>query len=190
MNMKKKSADWSEPEPERIEPELAQALQHFKSSIDARSERWSGVSSVAHPALPTRTHGWRLALGGVLGCLLVAGALTLAVVRTGGHGEANSGPRVTAGASDTLAAQADAVPATPHAADAVADANNNKISQAVRELAAVQELLLREAGQDRLAGDGIASDDDLLAAVGNDLTRQVPTVMEPLAQLAAADGPE
>lgn len=189
MNIKKKSADW--PESERIEPELAQALQYFKSSIDARSERWSGVSSVAHPALPTRSHGWRLALGGVLGCLLVAGALTLAVVRTGGHGETHSVPRVTAGASDTPAEQADAVPATiPHTADAVADANNNKIAQAVRELAAVQELLLREAGQDRLAGDGIASDDDLLAAVGNDLTRQVPTVMEPLAQLAAADGPE
>jgi hypothetical protein len=184
MNGKTKPADWTE-----LEPELAETLRNFKSGMDA----WSQASveaprPVAHSGRTLRSVVWRLAMGTALGCLLIV-TLTLALMRPGRHeqaGQTASGRGRTERSAVVSAQQSSSAPAAPVAVTP----GGNRLVEAARELADVQELLAREDMLDALMGEDISNNDELLAAVGNDVARQVPRAMEAMAQLASAGGYE
>jgi hypothetical protein len=146
-------------------PEFKQALKHFKASMDA----W-GDAALSRPrtATPVAVRpGWRPAASWALGCLLAAGSLAGAVHAIV-HRQEMARQAVQKAAQQSATRQASAAPQTvlPVGAQVAKSA----------PLAATQK-----------AGSGV-EDESLLASVDNDVSRQVPAAMEPLAQLMDNNG--
>jgi hypothetical protein len=123
-----------------LEPELAETLREFRSSIHAWSDAALSRPRMA-VAAPGRRKLWRLAAGWALGCVLLAGGASTGVYQ-------------------------------------------HLHQQQLATIAAA-----RVAEQERLAAQQKArqEDEDLLAKVDSDVSRAVPSAMEPLAQLMAGD---
>jgi hypothetical protein len=127
---------------ENEDPVVAQALKNFKASVDA----WSEAAMSRPRAVKTVRHGWRLAAGWALGCVLAVGTLS------GGLYERHHRQELTRIAAAQKAQQQKAVATQPGSTGAIAE------------------------------------DQDLLATVDSDISREVPAAMEPLAQLMDDNG--
>jgi hypothetical protein len=142
------------------DPIVAGALKHFKASVDAWSET---AYSRPKSAVPVTQHTWRLAASWALGCLLIAGSLAGELYEHRERQEAARAAEVKAAEQKVRLAAEQRVTAMPVAANI-----------ATRRTAAVK----------RAAN----TDEDLLATVDNDVSRQVPAAMEPLAQMMDGNG--
>lgn len=159
MNWEQDSAE------ESRDLELEQALSHFKASIDAWSDAaYRRPRTAAQLAV---RHSWRMAAGWALGCVLAAGSL--------------AGAAHTIYQHQQLAKQA-AQKAAQHAAQQRATAER---ASALVSSARVMKNVSAAASVPDTAG---AEDQDLLATVDNDVSREVPAAMEPLAQLMDDNG--
>jgi hypothetical protein len=129
------------------DPVLAQALKHFKASVDAWSE-----AAYSRPRAVVRTarHSSRRAAGWALGCVLAAGSLAGGVYE---HYHRQELARI-------------------------------KTMQA----AAQKALQARQQAEQSASASAVTKDQDLLATVDSDVSREVPAAMEPLAQLMDEDG--
>jgi hypothetical protein len=123
-----------------LEPELEQALSHFRQSVYTLSE--AAYSRPRKVETPRRV--WRLAAGWALGCVLAGG-----VVSTGFY--------------------------------------EHHRHQVLAQMAARQAEQHRLAAEQQQRAEQLREEDELLAKVDSDVARQVPTAMEPLAQLMAED---
>ena len=145
--------------------ELEQALDHFKASVDA----WSDAA-LRRPRTVTNVavrHNWRPAASWALGCLLAAGSLAGAVHQIVHRQE--------------MAQQAAQQAAQKAAAERAAAARE----AALRASTPAEKKAPAAATQDANAG---AQDENLLASVDKDVSREVPAAMEPLAQLMDDNG--
>ena len=129
------------------DPAVAEALRHFKASVDA----WSGAaySRPRTTVVSTVRHSWRRAASWALGCVLAAGSLAGGVYE---HHHRQELARI-------------------------------KAMQAARK--AQQARLEAEKSA---AENAVTKDQDLLATVDSDVSREVPAAMEPLAQLMDDNG--
>ncbi len=147
------------------DPVLAEALKHFKVSVDA----WSGAaySSPRTTVVSTVRHSWHRAAGWALGCVLAAGSLA------GGVYEHHHRQELARIAAMQAAAQKAA-----------------KERAAAEQAAAAQSALQERASAGRSNAAVSANDADayLLATVDSDVSREVPAAMEPLAQLVGDSG--
>jgi hypothetical protein len=163
-----------------LEPELAQVLAHFRTSVHAWSE--AANSQPRQIAAVRRHFGWRLALGGALSSVLAAG--TFMGIYAYHHGpEGTTGVPGMIQTARPMAAGGRQARATAGASD------ENELVRAARDVASVQNLLASEdwrLQQEGVEAAAVGSDDDLLAAVDSDVARQIPRAMEPLAQIANA----
>jgi hypothetical protein len=151
-------------------PELEQALRHFKASMDAWSDATLNNAVLSRPRMTAQTavrHTWRMAASWALGCLLAAGSLAGAVHEIYHRQE-----------MARLAAQQAAQKAAEERAAAARDAALRASAQ-VNKSVPVAATLKDDAG---------AQDEDLLATVDSDVSREVPAAMEPLAQLMDENG--
>ncbi len=141
------------------DPVVAGALKHFKASVDAWSE--AAYSRPRTASVETR-HSWRLAASWALGCLLAAGSLAGALYE---RHERQESARVAA------------IKATEQKA-------------ALEHKAAVQPVAVKVDAVKHPVAIKRATDEDenLLATVDSDVSRQVPSAMEPLAQMMESDG--
>ena len=144
MNLRDKLAGESD------DPVVAQALEHFKASVDA----WSDAAYSRPRTTVVRPAGfaaanWRWVTGWALGCVLAVGSLAGALYE---HHHRQELVRMAA----TRAAQ--------------------KARQA------------RLEAEQSAAANAITTDQDLLATVDSDVSREVPAAMEPLAQLMDDNG--
>ena len=69
-----------------LEPEVREALAHFRQNVDAWSQAAVSRPRTVTPA--ARVLGWRLAVSAAFGCLLVAGSLTVVVTHHRGSQQA------------------------------------------------------------------------------------------------------
>ncbi|MGD0345407.1 MAG: hypothetical protein ABSA85_01555 [Terracidiphilus sp.] len=153
--------------------ELEQALKHFKASMDAWSDAaYSRPRTAAKLAVRPAAAGWRMAASWALGCLLAAGSLA------GGVHEIYHRQELARIAAQKAAQQA----AEQRAAAARVTVQPSSVQQEKKTAAATTRKV--SATQD-YAG---AQDDDLLASVDSDVSRDVPAAMEPLAQLMDDNG--
>ncbi len=147
------------------DPIVAGALKHFKASVDAWSEAaYSRQKSMAQ----TAQHTWRLAASWALGCLLIAGSLAGGLYERHQRQEA-----VRAAEMKTQAQKA----ALVRAAEAEQRLSPTPVATNIatsRQPTAVKR--------------SVNTDEDLLATVDNDVSRQVPAAMEPLAQMMDGNG--
>ena len=129
------------------DPVLAEALKHFKASVDAWSE-----AAYSRPRAVVRTarHSWRRAAGWALGCVLAAGSLAGGVYE---HHHRQELARIAA-----------------------------------IQAAAQKALQARQEAEQSAAANAATKDQDLLATVDSDVSREVPAAMEPLAQLMDEGG--
>jgi len=145
------------------DPVVSGALKHFKASVDAWSEAaYSRPKSVAR----TAQHTWRPAASWALGCLLVAGSLAGGLYEHHQRQEAARAAEMKAAeqkAELIRAAAEQSVTPTPVATN-IATKRSTAVKRAVN------------------------TDEDLLATVDNDVSRQVPAAMEPLAQMMDGNG--
>jgi len=147
------------------DPVVSVALKHFKASVDAWSEaaysrpRFGEMKSMA-----VAQHNWRLAASWALGCLLIAGSFA------GGLYEHRQRQQ---------AARAAEIKATEQKVRLAAE-------QRVAPMPAATNIATKRqpTGLKRAAN----TDEDLLATVDNDVSRQVPAAMEPLAQMMDGNG--
>lgn len=153
-----------------LEAEVAQALQHFKASVNTWSEAaLSHPRTVASGSRSGAAH-WRLATGWALGCVLAAGSLSAAVYE---HQHRQDRARI---AAEKAAAQK--APQQPIAVEQVASPAVQPAGQ--RKAAEVVPAKLNPGSED----------ETLLATVDTDISQQVPAAMEPLAQLMDDNGPQ
>jgi hypothetical protein len=126
--------------------ELESALKHFKASVDA----WSDAA-YSRPRTTVRVarHGWRLATGWALGCVVVAGSLT----------------------------------STLYVCHHQHELAKIAVQKAAQKIAQKQP-----AAEPSAASNARQEDQDLLATVDSDISRQVPAAMEPLAQMMDDNG--
>ncbi len=157
------------------DPIVASALKHFKASVDTWSEaaysrpRLSeSRSSESKSAARTAQHNWRLAASWALGCLLIAGSLAGGLYERGQRQQA------------ALAAEMKA------AEQKVRLARAEETEQHLTPMPVATNIATKRQpnGLKRAAN----TDEDLLATVDNDVSRQVPAAMEPLAQMMDGDG--
>jgi hypothetical protein len=147
------------------DPVVSGALKHFKASVDAWSEtvysrpRFSDMKSTA-----VAQHNWRLAASWALGCLLIAGSLAGGLYEHRQRQEAARAAEMKAAEQKVRLAAEQRVAPMP----VVANVATRKQSTAVKRAA--------------------NTDEDLLATVDNDVSRQVPAAMEPLAQMMDGNG--
>ena len=149
---------------EEIEdPMVAGALKYFKASVNAWSE-----ATYTEPRTGVRMarHNWRLAAIWALGCLLAAGSLA------GGLYERHVRQE---------SARIEIMKAAIRAAEQKA---------ALERKAAEEPVAATTAGkrQPTAVKNAASADEDLLATVDNDVSRQVPAAMEPLAQMMDNSG--
>jgi hypothetical protein len=147
--------------------ELEQALKHFKASMDA----WSNAS-LSRPRTMTKVavrHNWRPAAIWALGCLLAVGSLAGAAYEMVHRQQMAKQAAQSDAQKRTAAAQEAALPAP-------APIEKKASAATVRKLSA--------GAQDSAGGQ----DENLLASVDKDVSRQVPAAMEPLAQLMDSNG--
>jgi hypothetical protein len=156
-------------------PELEQALKHFKASMDA----WSDAA-YSRPRTATQVavrHTWRMAAAWALGCLLVMGSLAGAAREIYQRQEA---ARIAAQKAAQKAAEqravAGRVTAQPTGVQPVSAQSEKKTPAATTRKASAT----LDSAQ--------AQDEDLLASVDSDVSREVPAAMEPLAQLMDDNG--
>jgi hypothetical protein len=141
--------------------ELEQALKHFKASMDAWSDAaYSRPRTAAKLAV---RHSWRMAASWALGCLLAAGSLAGAV-----HEIHHRQELARLAAQKTAQERAAAGRAVALHASA----------QVEKTVPAVTIAKVTVSTQD----------EDLLASVDSDVSREVPAAMEPLAQLMDDNG--
>ncbi len=147
------------------DPRVAQALKHFKASVDA----WSDAAyHRPRKAVSIVRRGWRLAaswaLAGVLAVCAVAG-----VAYERQHRQELA--RIAAVKAAALKTQQQA-------------------AEQAKAAAEKERARLEQVGATKVnAGQyGNAQDEDLLATVDSDVSRQVPAAMEPLAQLMDDNG--
>lgn len=148
------------------DPVVREALKNFKASVDAWSE--AAYSRPRTVKAGVRRNGWWMAAGWALGCVLAAGSLTAGLY--GLHHQQEMARLAAARTAAQKAAQQQAA--------------------AQRQAAAAQEVQPEQAA---VAGSKTAAgvsntDDDLLATVASDVSQQVPSAMEPLAQLMDENG--
>ena len=159
----------------QMDLELEQALKHFKASMDA----WSGAA-YSRPRTATQAavrHTWRMAASWALGCVVVmgslAGAVHVVVHRQEMARIAAQKAAQKAAEERTAAAQ---VTAQPTSAQPTSTQSGKKTPAAtVRKVSAAQD-------------SAQAQDEELLASVDSDVSREVPAAMEPLAQLMDDNG--
>ena len=157
----------------RMELELEQALRHFKASVDAWSDAaYSRPRTAANLAV---RHSWRMAAGWALGCLLALGSLAGA-----GH-EIYRRQELAKVAAQKAAQKA----AEERAAAARATAQPTS-AQPEKKVPAATTRKVGAGAPDSARGQ----DDNLLASVDSDVSREVPAAMEPLAQLMDDNGTE
>ena len=153
---------------EMEDPVLAEALSHFKDSVNAWSEAASSRPRSA-AVIGVRRGGWRLAATWALGCLLAFGC-------------------VAGGVYERFHSQ-------NLARNAVLKAAEQKA--ALERLARVEKLAAAEKAFDEQAAIGrstaattpaVDQNEDLLATLDTDVSREVPAAMEPLAQLMDDSG--
>ena len=164
-----------------LEPdlELAQALGHFKASMNAWSHaalsqpRTTAKLTAAKLAVRPAVAGWRLASSWALGCLLVIGSLAGAVHMVVHRQEmakiaAQKAAEQKSAEQQAAAAQGTTQPASVQPVSAQSDGKTPAAT--VRKVSAAQD-------------SAQARDENLLASVDSDVSRAVPAAMEPLAQL-------
>ena len=142
------------------DPLVAGALKHFKSSVDAWSE---AAYSRPKSAVRTGQDSWRLAASWALGCLLVTGSLAGGLYEHRQRQQAARAAEVKAAEQKVRLAAEQRVTPMPVAAS-IATTRPTTVKRAIN------------------------TDEDLLATVDNDVSRQVPAAMEPLAQMMDGDG--
>jgi hypothetical protein len=123
---------------EALEPELGQALENFRRSV----ESWSDAA-YSRPRPIMEVHGrriWRLAAGWALGCALVAGAVSGSV-------------------------------------------HERNLRREQARIAAAAQLEKHRLAMEEQARE----EEELLARVDSDVSREVPSAMEPLAQMMTED---
>jgi hypothetical protein len=143
------------------DPVLNEALNLFKSNVDAWSEAAYHRPRTVERRVSHR--GWRLAAGWALGCALAIGCLA------GGVFERQHRQELARIAALKTAQK------TAHERMVAAEA-----------AAATHEALVEQPAVKRAAAtakSSTSSDQSLLAAVDTDVSREVPAAMEPLAQL-------
>jgi hypothetical protein len=143
------------------DPIVAGALKHFKASVDAWSE-----AAYSRPKSMTRTarHTWRLAASWALGCLMVAGSLAGGLFEHHQRQEAARAAEMKAAEQKVRLAAEQRVTPMPVAAVSIATKRPTAVKRAAD------------------------ADEDLLATVDSDVSRQVPAAMEPLAQMMDGNG--
>jgi hypothetical protein len=153
--------------------ELAQALKHFKASMDAWSEAaHSRPRTVAKLAV---RHNWRMVAGWALGCLLVMGSVASTARKVYQRQEmARIAAQKAAQKIAEERAEAARVTAQPASAQPISAQTDKKTPAATNRKASAPSATMDSAE---------AQDEDLLASVDSDVSRQVPAAMEPLAQL-------
>jgi hypothetical protein len=146
-------------DPIMADPVVSGALKHFKASVDAWSE-----AAYSRPKSTARTvqHTWRLAASWALGCLLIAGSLAGGMYE---HRQRQDAAR----AAEMKAAE-------------------QKVRLAAEQRVAPMPVAVSVATKRPTAQPGglkraVNTDEDLLATVDIDVSRQVPAAMEPLAQM-------
>ncbi len=147
------------------DPMVAEALRNFKASVDAWSD--AAYSRPRLAASPVR-QGWRLAATLAMGCMLVAGGVTAAVVERHHQQELARQAAIKAAAQKAT---------LEHAASAQSADANVRVPN-VRTDAASQPA----------AASATDEDADLLATVDSDVSREIPAAMDPLAQLMNENG--
>lgn len=141
------------------DPVVAGALNHFKASVDAWSEAaYSRPRNVERSVRRT----WRLAASWSLGCLLAAGSLSGALYER--HVRQESARIAAIKAAEQKAALERKATEPPVA-----------IVTASRR----QPIAVKHAASEN---------ENLLATVDSDVSRQVPAAMEPLAQMMESSG--
>jgi uncharacterized membrane protein YdfJ with MMPL/SSD domain len=164
--------DWSGENPQ-MDMELEQALKHFKASVDA----WSDAAYSRRPRTAAKMavrHSWRMLAGWALGCLLVMGSLAGA-------------------AREIYQRQEMARIAAQKAAQKIAE-ERAAAARVTAQPVGVQTDKKTPAATTRKASTTMdsaeAQDEDLLASVDSDVSREVPAAMEPLARLMDDNGTE
>jgi hypothetical protein len=141
------------------DPVLAGALENFKASVDAWSEF---AYSQPRTAIWTARHTWRLAATWALGCMLAAGSLADGLYERH-HREELARIAAMKAAEQKVALERRAAE-QPAAAKIVTKRQPTAVKRAANE------------------------NEDLLATVDSDVSRQVPAAMEPLAQMMVDNG--
>jgi hypothetical protein len=141
------------------DPVLAGALENFKASVDAWSEF---AYSQPRTAIWTARHTWRLAATWALGCMLAAGSLADGLYERH-HREELARIAAMKAAEQKVALERKAAE-QPAAAKIVTKRQPTAVNRAANE------------------------NEDLLATVDSDVSRQVPAAMEPLAQMMVDNG--
>ena len=132
------------------DPVLAEALKHFKASVDAWSEAaYSQPRTTVVRTVRFAAANWRRAVGWALGCVLATGSLA------GGVYEHH---------------------------------HRHELARIAAMQAAQKALQTRLEAEQSAAASAVTKDQDLLATVDSDVSREVPAAMEPLAQLMDEDG--
>jgi hypothetical protein len=169
-----------------IEPDLevAQALKHFKSSMDAWSDHAMNRPGLSRPRTAAKlaarpAAGWRLAASWALGCAVVMGSLASAVHVFAHRQEMARIAAQKAAEQRAAAAQGTTQPASAEPVSAQSDKKTPAAT--VRKVSATQDSV---QARDSARGQ----DEDLLASVDSDVSRAVPAAMEPLAQLMDDNG--
>jgi hypothetical protein len=159
-----------------MEPDLevAQALKHFKASMDAWS--YAAMSQPRPAAKLAVRHSWRMVAAWALGCLLVMGSLAGTVREIYQRQEmARIAAQKTAQKIAEERAAAARVTAQPASAQPIAESDKKTPAATTRKASATMD-------------SAEAQDEDLLASVDSDVSREVPAAMEPLAQLMDDNG--
>jgi hypothetical protein len=141
------------------DPVLAGALENFKASVDAWSEF---AYSQPRTAIWTARHTWRLAATWALGWMLAAGSLADGLYERH-HREELARIAAMKAAEQKVALERRAAE-QPAAAKIVTKRQPTAVKRAANE------------------------NEDLLATVDSDVSRQVPAAMEPLAQMMVDNG--
>jgi hypothetical protein len=156
------------------DPVMSGALKHFKASVDAWSEAaysrprfYESRFNESRPAVRMAQHNWRLAASWSLGCLLVAGSLAGGLYEHHQRLEAVRAAEMKAAEQKVRLAAEQRVTPMPVAANI-----------------ATKRTTAQPSGLKR----AVNTDEDLLATVDNDVSRQVPAAMEPLAQMMDGNG--
>jgi hypothetical protein len=145
------------------DPVVAEALKNFKASMNA----W-GNAAMSRPRTTVRTvrHTWRLAASWALGCVMAAGSVAGALY------ERHHQQELARIAAMHVAAQKAAQ------------------ERAAAGQSAVAIVPAPSAKRQSPAANTSEQDEDLLATVDKDVSREVPAAMEPLAQLMNENGTE
>ena len=140
------------------EAELQQVLKNFRQSVHA----WSDAEYGRPRSIATATvhHTWRMATAWALGCVLAVGGLSAGLYESHHQKEAAKSNTVQQVPQQQAASPIESA-AAPARKAAVVEAPVEQIAQV----------------------DASEPDANLLAAVDSDVSRQVPSAMEPLAQL-------